>query len=137
MVIEIAAVLYFAVTIITQPGDVTVPLGGTAVFACLVELNENVNTDDVQWDHMGNAITHSSTNPYMVINDITNGFLQLNSTLIINNVRREHVGTYQFVLDLNDGGVMSRRATLTVLIGIISLQCLCQYVVGNYLVYTL
>ena len=111
------AVLRFAGTITTQPRNVTVPLGGTAVFTCLVVLTQNVNTDDVQWDHMGNAITSLSTNPYMVINDITNGATHLNSTLIITNVRREHVGPYQFVLDLNDDVVMSRRATLTVLIG--------------------
>ena len=113
------AVLCFAVTITTQPRDVTVPLGGTAVFTCLVELDENVGTDDVQWDHMGNVITHLSTNPYVVINDITNEATQLNSTLIITNVMGEHVGPYQFVLDLNDGVVMSRRATLTVLIGML------------------
>ena len=112
------AVLLFAVIIITQPRDVTVPLGGTAVFTCLVELgNENVVNDDVQWDHMGHAITRSSTNPYMAINDFFDGFTQLNSTLIITKVRREHVGPYQFVLDLNDDVVMSRTATLTVLIG--------------------
>ena len=86
------------------------------MFTCFVELGENVNTD-VQWDHMGNAITRLSTNPYMVINDFFDGFTQLNSTLIITKVRREHVGPYQFILDLNDGDVMSRRATLTVLIG--------------------
>ena len=88
------------------------------MFTCLVELDENFNNDDVHWDHMGHAITHLSTNPYMVINDITNGAEQLNSTLIITNVRREHVGPYQFTLVLNDKSVvMSRRATLTVLIG--------------------
>ena len=108
----------FAATITTQPRDVKVPLGGTAVFTCLVELrNENVHTDDVQWDHMGHAITSLSTNPYMVINDITNGVTQINSTLIITNVRREHVGPYQLIFDLNVDVVMSRRATLTVLIG--------------------
>ena len=110
--------------IATQPKDVAVRLGETAVFTCYVELgNENVNTDDVLWDHMGSAITRSSTNPYMVINDFTDGATQLNSTLMIINVRREHVGPYQFVLDLNDG-VMSRRATLTVLIGTKIVQCL-------------
>ena len=76
------AVLHFAAIITTQPRDVTVPLGGTAVFTFLVELGENVNTD-VQWDHMGNAITRLCTNPYMVINDFFDGFTQLNSTLII------------------------------------------------------
>ena len=87
------------------------------MFTCLVELNENVGTDDVKWDHMGHAITRSSTNPYMVINEFFDGFTQLNSTLIITNVRREHVGPYQFVLDLNDGDVMSKRVTLTVQLG--------------------
>ena len=108
----------FSVIITTQPRDVTVPLGGTAVFTCLVELNANVNNDDVQWDHMGSNITYFSTNPCKVINDYY-GVTQLNSTLIITNVRREHVGPYQFVLDLNDDVVMSRRATLTVLIGML------------------
>ena len=90
------------------------------MFTCLVELDENVNSDDIQWDHMGHAIIHLSTNPYMVINDYTNEGTLLNSTLIITNVRREHVGPYQFVFDLNDNGVMmSRRATLTVLIGML------------------
>ena len=87
------------------------------MFTCLVELGrQNINTDDIQWDHMGHAIIHLSTNSYMVINDYTNEGTLLNSTLIITNVRREHAGPYQFTLDLNDV-VMSRRATLTVLIG--------------------
>jgi len=72
---------------------------------------------------MGNAITHLSINPYMVINDYTNGDTQLNSTLIITNVRREHAGPYQFVLDLNDDDVMSKRVTLTVLAGTKIVQC--------------
>ena len=100
------------------------------MFTCLVELRQkNINNDDVQWDHMGNTL---SINPYMVKNDITNGATQLNSTLIITNVRREHVGPYQFVLDLNDGDVMSRRATLTVLIGTQIFQCLCLFLCVNY-----
>jgi len=120
-------VIFYTATITRQPGDVTVPFGGTAVFTCLVELDENVNPDDVQWNHMGNAITPLSTNPYMVINDISNGVTQLNSTLMITNVKREHVGPYQFVLDLNDGDVMSRRATLTVLIGTKKLISACLF----------
>jgi len=97
------------------------------VFTCLVELNENINTDDVQWNHMGNAITPLSTNTYKVINDLSNGAEQLNSTLIITNVMREHVGPYQFVLDSNDGVVMSKRATLTVLIGTKKLSSACLF----------
>ena len=87
------------------------------MFTCLVMgLNKNVMTEDVHWDYMGNAIT-SFKNSYEIINDFPNPFTQLNSTLIITNVRREHVGPYQFVLKLNDVVVMSRTATLTVLIG--------------------
>ena len=116
--------------IATQPKDVTVQLGGIAVFTCYVELgNENVNDDKVLWDHIGSTITSSSTNPYMVINVFTDGFTLLNSTLMITNVRREHVGPYQLILDLNDGAVKSRRATLTVLIGtqIVQLFFLCKF----------
>ena len=109
---------YYTVTIRTQPRDVTVPLGGTAVFTCLVVgIFEYVNNSDIKWDHMGNTIMNTSTNPYMVINNFAHETTQVKSTLIITNVSREHVGPYLFVLDLNFSDVMSRRATLTVLIG--------------------
>ena len=84
---------------------------------------KTANISDVQWDHMGNTITGSSTAPYTV-KTFRRGATQLSSTLIITNVRREHVGPYQFVFDLNDGVVRSRRAILTVLIGTQIFQCM-------------
>jgi len=92
------------------------------MFSCIVSLGQlsSVNTDDVKWDdNMGNAITRSSTNPYMVENDFENvnqGIL-LTSTLTIINVNTQHVGLYQFVLSLNDVEVMSWEASLSVLKG--------------------
>ena len=112
--------MFFSVTITTQPSDVAVPSGGTAVFTCVVDLGgQAANTDDVKWDNMGNAITRVSTDPYMVNNDFeTFGqHWQLNSTLTINSVNTRHPGLYQFVLSLNDGDVTSREASLSVLTG--------------------
>ena len=109
--------MYFLVTITTQPSDVAVPSGGTAVFTCVVDLGDrNANTDDIKWDNMGNAITRVSTDPYMVENNFDKDD-QLISTLTIKNVNTQHTGLYQFVLSLNDGDVMSREATLNLLTG--------------------
>ena len=109
--------MYFSVTITTQPSDVAVPSGGTAVFTCVVDLgDQNANTDDIKWNNMGNAITRVSTDPYMVKNDFEEDD-QLISTLTIKNVNTQHAGLYQFVLRLNDGNVMSREASLNLLTG--------------------
>ncbi|XP_065910676.1 uncharacterized protein [Dysidea avara] len=106
----------------TQPSDIAVPSGGTAVFTCVVDLgDQNANTDDIKWDNMGNAITRASTDPYMVENDFEGG-VQLISTLTIKNVNTQHAGLYQFVLNLNDGDVMSREASLIVLAATITTQ---------------
>ena len=86
------------------------------MFTCVVDLDQNVNSDDIKWDNMGNAITHVSTDPYMVENDFEEGD-QLISTLTIKNVNAQHRGLYQFVLSLNDGDVMSREAFLSILTG--------------------
>jgi len=69
---------------------------------------------------MGNAITRTTTDPYMVDNDFENfgQSLQLTSTLTITNVNTLHAGLCQFVLSLNDDYVMSREASLSVLAGI-------------------
>ncbi|XP_065890141.1 uncharacterized protein [Dysidea avara] len=110
------------VTITTQPSDVAVPSGGTAVFTCVVDLgDQNANTDDIKWDNMGNAITRVSTDPYMVKNDFGEGDLLI-STLTIKNVNTQHAGLYQFVLRLNDGDVMSREASLNLLTATIKTQ---------------
>ncbi|XP_065890845.1 uncharacterized protein [Dysidea avara] len=114
--------MYFSVTTTTQPSDVAVPSGGTAVFTCVVDLRDrNANTDDIKWDSMGNAITRASTDPYMVENDFEEGD-QLISTLTIKNVNTQHAGLYQFVLSLNDCDVMSREAFLTILTAVITTQ---------------
>ena len=111
---------FFSVTITTQPNDVVVPPGGTAVFTCVVDLGrQTANTDDVKWNNMGKVITRSSTDPYMVNNDFENfgQDSQLNSRLTIKNVNTQHAGLYQFLLRLNDGDVMSRNASLNLLTG--------------------
>ena len=79
-----------------------------------------ITTDDAKWDdNMGNAITRLSTDPYMMENDFDNvgQDWKVTSTLTISNVNTQHAGLYQFVLSLNDGDVMSREASLTVLTG--------------------
>jgi len=112
----------FSVNITTQPTDVTVPSGGTALFICVVRIGrQTITNDDVKWDdNMGNAITRVSTDPYIVDNDFENvgQDLHLTSTLTITNVNTQHAGLYQFVLSLNDGDLMSREASLSVLAGI-------------------
>ena len=98
------------------------------MFTCVVDLgDQNANTDDIKWDNMGNAITRASTDPYMVENDFEGG-VQLISTLTIKNVNTQHAGLYQFVLNLNDGDVMSREASLIVLAGIETLHLFLVFV---------
>ena len=89
------------------------------MFTCYVVNipRENLGSNDIQWIHMNTVITPERTNSYMIMNDLRKGLTQLNSTLIITNVRREHVGPYQFVIKLNAGDQMSRSASLTALQG--------------------
>jgi len=113
---------FIIVTITTQPSDVSVPSGGTAVFTCVVNLRrQTVISNNARWnDNMGNTIPLGSTYPYIVDNDIENvgQGIHLTSTLTITNVNAQHTGLYQFVLSLNDGDVvMSREAFLSILKG--------------------
>jgi len=114
-------ILLYVVTITTQPSDVSVPSGGTAMFTCVVNLRmQAVNINNAIWmNNMGNTIARGSTDPYMVDNDFEIGGedLHLTSTLTITNVNTQHAGLYQFVLSLNDDDVMSREASLSVLKG--------------------
>jgi len=122
---------FTVVTITTQPSDVAVPSGGTAMFTCVVNLRRQIVTiNNARWnDNMGNTITLASTDPYIVDNDfeIVDLDVYLTSTLTITNVNTQHAGVYQFVLSLNDGDMMSREAFLSVLkgIGIKILYCIC------------
>jgi len=112
-------VFFTIVTITIQPSDVSVPSGGTAVFTCVVNLRiRAVTSNNARWNNnMGNTITRGSTDPYMVDNDFENvdQDTHLTSTLTITNVNTQHAGLYQFVLSLNDGDVVSRDASLSVL----------------------
>jgi len=115
-------VFFTVVTKATQPSDVGVPSGGTAVFTCVVDLRRQIVTfSDTRWNNnMGNTITRGSTDPFMVDNYIENVGQDryLTSTITITNVNTQHVGLYQFVLSLIDGDVMmSREASLSVLKG--------------------
>ena len=125
---------YYTVTITRQPADVTVLSGGTAMFICVVKIGRptmgDVTTDDVKWnDNMGNAITRTSTDPYMVDNDFENvgQDLQLTSTLTITNVNTQQAGLYQFVLSLKDDDMTSREASLSVPAG----NCNFTFACGN------
>jgi len=88
------------------------------VFTCVVNLRrQTANSNNPRWnDNMGNTITRGSTDPYIVDNEVGQD-RYLTSTLTITNVNTQHVGLYQFVLSLNDGDVMSREASLSVLKG--------------------
>jgi len=84
---------------------------------------------------MGNTIVRGSTDPYIVDNDFED-IMYLTSTLTITNVNAQHAGLYQFVLSLNNGDVMSREASLSVLKGIkifIQIVCICIYTVASHL----
>jgi len=115
--------MFFTVVIITtQPSDVSVSSGGTAVFTCGVNLRrQTVSINNARWmNNMGNTITLGSTDRYMVDNSIENigQDRYLTSTLTITNVNTQHAELYQFVLSLNDGDVvMSREASLSILKG--------------------
>jgi len=114
---------YYTVTITFQPTNVTVSSGEIVRFTCVVRIGRQqmgAATDNVKWnDNMGNIITRLSTDPYMVDNDFENvdQDILLTSTLTITNVNTQHAGLYQFVLSLRNGSVMSREASLSILIG--------------------
>ena len=115
-----------------QPNDVTVIFGEVAVFTCIVKTSENF--DNMIWkrfDNIGNALTLANTNHYMISNDFKNGATQLNSTLIITDVRMEHVGLYQFVATRRDVIVISRKTFLTVLEGTLKSFYKCVYRLYN------
>ena len=57
-----------------QPKDASVLPGEVAVFTCVVEASENFgNKIWKRFDNMGNSITISNTNHYMISNKFTNG----------------------------------------------------------------
>jgi len=91
------------------------------VFTCVVNLRrQDPNSNDARWtNNMGNTITLGNTDSYIVDNDFENVGQDryLTSTLTITNVNAQHAGLYQFILSLNDGDVMSREASLSVLKG--------------------
>ena len=91
--------VYFIVAVTDQPDNVTVCLGGTAVFTCVMDIsNVTINKGDVKWwrirtDQSSGILPLSeSTARYKVTNTINNQ--RLNSTLIIANVISTLSGPY-------------------------------------------
>ena len=86
------------VTVITQPDNITVCEGGTAVFTCVMDiLNVSINTEDINWwririDHKGLTEITETVTRYTISNDI-NGH-ELTSALMITNVRLGDMGPY-------------------------------------------
>ena len=106
------------VGVITQPNDVTVIAGEVAVFTCVMDINENsVNVTWKRSDIVGKAITLTNTNHYMISGKFTGSSTQFTSTLTISDVRMEHAGLYQMVVNIRGVDVMSRKTSLTVLTG--------------------
>ena len=95
--------VYFIVTVIDQPDNVTVCLGGTVVFTCVMDItNVSISEEDVKWwrirtDHAQSSIKvrtqlPKNTRRYKVTNTINNK--RLNSTLMITNVISTLNGSY-------------------------------------------
>ena len=109
---------YVAVTVITQPHNVTGCLGGTAVFTCVMKFNNMwVNTDGITWwrrridDASANTSLSIKENPrFNIINNINE--TTLTSVLMITALRTAFIGPYW--LGMVDGTQLSNVAFLSI-----------------------
>ena len=98
---------------ITQPDNTTVCEGGTAVFTCEMDiLNVNVSLVDVKWWRIRTdqpSINIPVNTHGLVRFSVNNSISQdtLTSALMITNVRSTDIGSYWFVLMINNELMMA------------------------------
>ena len=81
---------------ITQPHNVSGCLGGTAMFTCVINIeNMNIDTQDIKWwtVRIGDAAQEiKETNLFIITSNISGGVLK--TVLMITLLRSAHVGQY-------------------------------------------
>ena len=109
----------YLVAVITQPDNTTVCEGGTAVFTCEMDsLNVDVSLVDVKWwrtredQNLNVTVNTQGLRRLNVNNSISEG--TLTSTLMITDVRSNHIGPYWCVLMSNELTVASNMAFLNI-----------------------
>ena len=121
------------VTVITQPDNITVCEGGTAVFTCVMDiLNANISTEDIRWWRM--RINHNSLTKitetvtrYTISNDINEH--RVTSVLMITNVRLADMGPYW--PGLIDDNQLCSMAFLNVVLQ----NGMCVHIIRMYITY--
>ena len=110
---NIFLLLIYVVTVITQPDNITVCEGGTAVFTCEMDsLNVNVSLVDAKWwrTREDQNLVNFTINTYALARlNVNNSISQgaLTSALIITDVRSTDIGSYWCVLKITDELVIS------------------------------
>ena len=110
---------YFTVTIITQPDNITACVGRTAVFTCVIDIND---ADNIGWwrirkDHKNNSTTPlmiPSNTPFFEINNSVIGD-NLRTDLMIFNLKSTHMGPYFLeFMDTSDNTIRSTMGFLNI-----------------------
>ena len=100
---HIATINYTYHYTVIRPDDVTVCEGRSTTFTCV--LNGSINSDDVQWyrlikDTGTTEMVHQQGSNIRFTTSTTNNIL--NSSLIISNARKSHIGYYWVRLPSDD-----------------------------------
>ena len=116
--------IYFVtVTVFTHPGNTTVCEGGTAVFTCVMNIeNVMISENDISWwtmrrDHNNNALEPAMINVAGVLKlNISNDIKQRKVTSIftITDVRQNYVGPYWLILMVSNEQTRSNTAFLNI-----------------------
>ena len=110
--------MYVAVTVITQPRNVTGCVGGTALFTCVMRSNNvSISEEDIKWWRRRNdqstepqIIETQGNNVFSITSNISGG--TLTSVLMINVLRQAFIGPYW--LGMADGTQLSDVAFLSI-----------------------
>ena len=111
---------YFTVTIITQPDNITACVGRTAVFTCVIGIN---NVHDIGWwrirkDHINDQSATPITIPnntqfFKIINHVIGD--NLRSDLMFFNLKSTHMGPYFLkFMDTNNNTIRSTLGFLNI-----------------------
>ena len=131
----------YIVTVITQPDNITVCEGGTAVFTCEMDiLNVDVSLVEVKWlrtredQNLNITVNTQGLRRLNVNNSISQG--TLTSAFVITDVRSSDIGPYWCILMVTDESTMaSNMVFLNFPNGTYIAKYICMYVVYACIMY--
>ena len=120
---------YITVTVITQPHNVSGCLGGTAMFTCVINIeNMNIDTQDIKWwtSRIDDAAHEIKENNLFIITSNISGSV-LKTVLMITLLRSAHVG--QYWVGMVDDTKLSNVAYLSIIA--LNGMCICVRILYN------